>query len=79
MEPLVKLRSNSTFAFFVRKQARNRAQGAPGGRASPLKDALRKVVRDLRARVRTNEDAKIKIAASSAPRERSPWPRLFLL
>jgi hypothetical protein len=50
--------SNSNFDFFVCKQARNRAQG----RAPPLKDALRKVARDLRARVRTNEDAKIRNA-----------------
>ena len=54
--------SNSNFDFFVRKQALNRARCAPGGRTPPLKDALRKVARDLRARVRTNEDAKIRNA-----------------
>jgi hypothetical protein len=37
----------SDFDFFVRKQARNRAQGALGDRAPPLKYARRRVARDL--------------------------------
>jgi hypothetical protein len=39
--------SNSNFDFFVRKQALNRAQGAPGGRGPPCAARLSGVVRDL--------------------------------
>ena len=42
----------------VHKPARDLAQGASGGRAPPLKDELREVARDLRARSRTNVEVK---------------------
>ena len=54
--------SNSKFDYSVHKPARNLAQGASGGRAPPLKDALREVARDLRARLRTNVEVKFRIA-----------------
>ncbi len=61
-------RGQSKFVISVRSPTRNYARGASGGRAPPLKDAPRKVARDLRARLRTNGEAKIRIAGKRTQR-----------